>query len=114
MDSVVSRQNAPHYTWGDRCDGFRLLDGDALSVVEERMPPGTSEVRHRHVKAAQFFYVLEGALTIEIEGQEHAVGAEQGVAVAPGQAHTVVNTASDDAVFLVISSPSTRGDRVPA
>lgn len=56
----ISRENAPHYIWGDHCDGWHLLKECNLSVIEERMPSGTGEVRHFHRKAQQFFYVLSG------------------------------------------------------
>ena len=56
--SPTSRANARHYLWGGACDGWHLLAGDDLSVIEERMPPGTAEQRHSHVRARQFFYVL--------------------------------------------------------
>ena len=69
--ATVSTANAAHYVWGQQCDGWRLLAGDDLSVIEERMPPGTREVRHRHVRARQFFYVLEGRASLELDGIVH-------------------------------------------
>jgi hypothetical protein len=44
---AVSTGNAQHHQWGDACDGWHLLAADDLSVVEERMPPGAVEQRHR-------------------------------------------------------------------
>jgi len=38
--------------------------------IEERMPPGTSEVRHYHQNANHSFYVLRGNLNIEVDGSE--------------------------------------------
>jgi len=32
------------------------------------MPPSTSDVRHIHGQANQLFYVLQGALVIEVDG----------------------------------------------
>ena len=67
----VDRRTASHYTWGDACDGWHLVRTPALSVIEERMPPRTSEARHYHRAAAQFFYVLRGRLSIEVAGRHH-------------------------------------------
>jgi mannose-6-phosphate isomerase-like protein (cupin superfamily) len=36
------------------------LAREDLSVIEERMPPGTAGQRHRHQRSRQFFFVLEG------------------------------------------------------
>jgi quercetin dioxygenase-like cupin family protein len=112
--AAVSRENAEHYVWGEVCDGWHLVRGENLSVIEERMPPGTQEQRHFHERARQFFYVLEGKLTMELAGQEHSLGLGQGLEIAPGQPHQAMNKADGDVRFLVISQPPSHGDRVPA
>ena len=35
---TVSTLNAEHYPWGQGCEGWRLLKGDDLSVIQERVP----------------------------------------------------------------------------
>ena len=75
MESI-SIANAQHYTWPSAisehtCDGWHLHRSASLSVIEERMPPGSAERRHLHEHATQFFYVLVGELTIELNGEEH-------------------------------------------
>jgi mannose-6-phosphate isomerase-like protein (cupin superfamily) len=111
----VSVETAEHYIWGEQqgvaCDGWHLVRSEGLSVIEERMPPGAREERHFHARARQFFYVLEGELTLEVDGREHGLGAGQGMEVPPGAAHQVVNAAREDVRFLVISSPPSHGDR---
>jgi uncharacterized cupin superfamily protein len=82
-----------------------------LSVIEERMPPGTSEARHWHARARQFFYVLAGTLTIEVEGVVHQLIARTGLELPPGTAHQALNRTTDDVEFLVISEPPSHGDR---
>jgi mannose-6-phosphate isomerase-like protein (cupin superfamily) len=111
---MIDRQTAQHYSWGSGCDGWHLLQSATLSVIEERMPPGTSEVRHYHRKANQFFYVLQGTLSVEMGGNEFLLSRGQGVHVPAGETHQVRNRAPLDAEFLVVSSPPSHGDRVPA
>jgi mannose-6-phosphate isomerase-like protein (cupin superfamily) len=108
---AVSTANAPHYTWGQQCDGWHLLQGDDLSVIEERMPPGTAEVRHRHARSRQFFYVLEGEAVLELGGVPHRLAARQGLHVPPGAAHQMRNESAADVRFVVVSSPKSHGDR---
>ena len=105
----ASAQN--HYAWGNACDGWHLVKAAALSVVEEQMPPGTSEVRHWHARARQFFYVLSGTLLIEVEGATHELGAGIGLELPSGTAHQARNVGHEDVRFLVISSPPHQGDR---
>jgi mannose-6-phosphate isomerase-like protein (cupin superfamily) len=109
---ISSKQNAEHYIWGQQCDGWRLVDRDDLSVIHERMPANTSEVRHYHNHARQYFFVLSGEATMELDGQTYTIGAQQGIEVAPHQPHQMRNDSASDLEFLVISSPTTRGDRV--
>jgi len=113
---TVSTGNAEHYTWGRGCDGWHLLVGADLSVIEERMPGGTTEVRHRHARARQFFYVLAGELSIELEGETYRLRMGEGLHVPPAMAHQVRNDSSAVTRMLVVSSPRSHGDRteVPA
>lgn len=110
--SVVNRENAEHYRWGDECDGWHLVRDAALSVIEEMMPPGTAEVRHHHQRAQQFFFVLAGELEMEIEGEARVIAAGSGIHVSPGRKHRVRNSSASVARFLVISQPPSHGDRV--
>ena len=110
----VSTKSAPHYVWGAECDGWRLLDGNGLSVIEERMPPGAREWWHVHRRAQQFFFVRSGRLVVEHGRHSARLGAGDGIHIPPGVRHQVTNTGPEDALFLVISSPSTTGDRTPA
>lgn len=109
--STVSTANAPHYTWGQQCDGWHLLQGFDLSVIEECMPPGTAEARHRHVRSRQFFYVLEGEAVLELEGVAHRLRAREGLHVPPGAAHQMRNESNGELRFIVVSSPKSHGDR---
>jgi mannose-6-phosphate isomerase-like protein (cupin superfamily) len=108
---AVSIATAPHYVWGAVCDGWRLADGETLSVIEERMPPGTAEEWHVHDRARQFFYVLDGQATMRTTAGATEVPAGSGVEIAPGIAHQMANASSEAVRFLVISTPSTRNDR---
>lgn len=113
-EKPTSKASAPHYVWGGDCDGWRLVDRQDLSVIHERMPAGRQEVRHVHAKARQFFFVLSGALTLEVEGERHVLTAGVGLEIAPGLAHQAINAAPEWVEFLVISQPTTQGDREPA
>lgn len=108
----TSTTTARHYSWGQACDGWHLLEGEELSVIEERVPPGAAEARHRHVRARQFFYVLAGEATLELDGAVHRLAPGEGLHVPPGAAHQLRNDAHEDLRFIVISSPRSHGDRI--
>ncbi len=107
----TSLVNAEHYVWGNGCDGWHLLKHQDLSVIQERVPPGRGEVRHFHSKARQYFLVLKGLATLEFDGGSVTFGPGEGVHVPPGVNHRFANSGQDVVEFLVISTPSTQGDR---
>jgi mannose-6-phosphate isomerase-like protein (cupin superfamily) len=108
----TSTHTAEHYTWGDACDGWHLLRSDSLSVIQERMPPGTAEQRHSHAKAQQVFFILSGEATFEIGEETVQVAAQESLHVPPGTPHRIANHGPADLHFLVISEPKAHGDRV--
>lgn len=109
---MITRETAPHYTWGTNCAGWHLVQHATLSVIQERMPPGTAEVKHYHQHARQFFFILSGIATFEVADQQTMLGPQTGVEVPPGTPHCIRNAAHTDLEFLVISQPPSHGDRV--
>ncbi|GGJ30907.1 cupin domain-containing protein [Deinococcus roseus] len=108
----ASIHNSEHYVWGGSCDGWKLLQQPGLSVIQERMPAGTQEIAHYHEQAEQFFYVLSGELTLRFQTGDVLLTAQEGVHVPALRSHTAMNLSAADVHFLVVSSPSTVGDRV--
>ena len=110
--TAISTANAPHYVWGGVCDGWHLAETEGLSVIEERVPSGAAEVRHYHARAEQFFYVLVGTATLEVEGVRHRLAPGQGLHVAAGERHQLANRETGELRFLVVSVPPSHGDRI--
>jgi mannose-6-phosphate isomerase-like protein (cupin superfamily) len=109
---IVSTVNAEHYLWGQGCDGWRLLQGDDLSVIQERVPAGETEVMHYHQYARQFFYILDGNAQMVFENNSVALQKGDGIEIPPFAKHRFENTSNQDVIFLVISSPKSQGDRI--
>jgi mannose-6-phosphate isomerase-like protein (cupin superfamily) len=113
---IIHSKSAEHYTWGGprgvACDGWHLVSTPELSVIEELMPPGTSETRHSHVHARQFFFVLEGELTVEVELDDFVLRAGDGLEISPGQPHQAMNRSASSVRILVTSQPPSHGDRI--
>lgn len=108
---MISKENAEHYTWGDNCDGWYLVNRRDMLVIHEKMPPATQEKRHFHSLSRQFFFVLSGELTMELEGEMHRLGAQQGIEIPPLAKHQARNDSAHELEFMVISHPTPRGDR---
>jgi mannose-6-phosphate isomerase-like protein (cupin superfamily) len=109
----ISIANVEHYNWGDRCQAWFLLKSPSLTVIEEEMPPGTSETLHFHRQARQLFYILEGEASMEISGESIELQPSQSIQVAPGTIHRIRNASTGQLKFLVISQPDSHRDKVP-
>jgi mannose-6-phosphate isomerase-like protein (cupin superfamily) len=109
---VISTQSAQHYTWGQSCDGWHLARSHNLSVIQERMPPQTSETAHYHSRSSQFFFVLAGTLSIQINGQTHVLSRDHGLEIPPKISHRAFNDTDVETSFLVVSVPPSHDDRI--
>jgi mannose-6-phosphate isomerase-like protein (cupin superfamily) len=109
---IVSKERAEHYTWGSICDGWHLMKSSGLSVIQERVPPGGAEVKHYHEQSHQFFFVLSGEATMEINDKRVVLRPQQGISMPTKVPHRLLNEANQDLSFIVISAPMSHGDRV--
>lgn len=107
----ISKDISEHYIWGEVCDGWHLLKTDSLSVIQERIPSGKGESLHFHHKSQQFFYILSGSATFEIEGEFFEINVNEGIHIKPMQKHKISNLGDEDLTFLVVSEPKSHGDR---
>jgi mannose-6-phosphate isomerase-like protein (cupin superfamily) len=110
--SKTIKETAEHYVWGERCDGWHLVKTDGLSVIQERMPSGASEVRHYHRKARQFFFMLSGTAVLEIAGVRQVLRTNEGLEVPPEVPHRMFNESEQAVEFLIVSQPASHGDRM--
>lgn len=113
---VISTASAEHYKWGgpdnNAADGWYLVRTAELNIIEELMPPGTHETLHHHNRSRQFFFVLEGELTMEIEHHEFVLHAGEGIEIFPGQQHQAMNRGEKHLRIIVTSQPPSHGDRI--
>ncbi len=107
-----SKENSEHYNWGNKCSGWHLIKSENLSVIEELMPPNTSEQKHYHNFSEQYFYILDGTATFEIDKEVLEINKGEGIHIYPQIVHRIKNENSVDLKFIVISQPTTRGDRI--
>jgi mannose-6-phosphate isomerase-like protein (cupin superfamily) len=109
---MIDKAKAEHYTWGQDCEGWYLVKGATFTVIQERMPPNTSETRHVHRQSRQFFFILSGMATLDINGEIEQLHPHQGVEMPPQTPHQIMNQTDEDLEFLVISCPPSHGDRI--
>lgn len=111
MKKVSKQESLKHYQWGEGCDGWNLVDEPSLSVKQERMPAGTAEALHYHQQAQQFFFILKGSATFEIDNEKIIINEQEGIQIKPGQIHRIINHTASEIEFILSSQPSTVNDR---
>ena len=109
--SPVGKDNVTAAEWGEGCLGWTLVDQPDLHVIEERMAPGTSELRHVHESTRQFYFVFRGTATVESGARRTEVTAMHGIEIPPRLEHQMRNESGTDLEFLVISTQRPRDDR---
>ncbi len=82
-------------------------DRDELAVTESRYAEGEAGPDpHFHREHCDCFFVLEGQLVFELDGQRVELGAGGFAAVPPLVVHTFRNEGPGDARFLNVHAPS--------
>jgi mannose-6-phosphate isomerase-like protein (cupin superfamily) len=59
------------------------------SLAEATLGPGESTVRHHHRVAEEIYYLIEGAGTMELDGETRPVRAGDAVLIPPGARHRI-------------------------
>ena len=111
-DLIRSTENANQYSWGSGCSAWQLVNTPNFYVVEESMPPGSSEVEHHHENSKQYFYVLGGHAVFTVDGTDVHLSANQSIYIEPGSRHKVRNESNTDLRLLIVSSPPSLNDRI--
>src|SRR5205814_5086153 len=63
------------------------------SLAEARVPASGRTERHYHKISEEFYFILEGAGEIELDGEHRTVGAGDAILIPPGAWHTIAATA---------------------
>jgi len=112
LKKIIDIASSEHYTWADNCDAWHFLKTEKLSAIREKMPKGTQGKLHYHEKSEQFFFILSGEVTFEIEDTTYTLIQNKGISIKPKEKHKIKNSTDNDLEFIVISSPLAYGDRI--
>lgn len=86
--SILDRSNAPV---------------DQQSLAEAGVPAGGATARHYHQRSEEFYFLLEGEGTMEIDGEQREVGPGDAVLIPAGAWHQI--QAATDLRFLCCCAP---------
>jgi mannose-6-phosphate isomerase-like protein (cupin superfamily) len=70
-----------------------------------RLPPKSANTLHKHVRAEEFYFVLEGVGRMRVGGDTLTVPKHGGVLVGPSQLRQVFNDTDAEVLWLIIGAP---------
>jgi uncharacterized cupin superfamily protein len=82
----------------------RELGATSLGINLIRLQPGQRGRIHRHERQEEIYVVLDGVLTLLIEGEGHEVKRGQAARVAPEERRQLVNASSERLVLLALGA----------
>lgn len=70
-----------------------------------RLPPKSANTLHRHIKAEEFYFVLEGTGRMRVGGETLTVPPHGGVLVGPQEMRQIFNDTEAEVLWLIIGAP---------
>jgi mannose-6-phosphate isomerase-like protein (cupin superfamily) len=70
-----------------------------------RLPPKSANTLHKHIRAEEFYFVLEGVGRLRVGDETLTVPRHGGVLVGPDQLRQVFNDTDAEVLWLIIGAP---------
>src|SRR5262245_28008059 len=86
-------------------DYLERTKSEILGARLWRLPPRSAGTLHKHPKAEEFYFVLEGVGRIRIEDQTVTVPKYGGVLVGPRLLRQVFNDTEQEVLWLIVGAP---------
>lgn len=111
-DMIIQARDAQiPFTTADGSTIRSLLDHtnapvENQSLAEASLPPGGATQRHYHRISEEFYYILEGGGTMEINGEAREVGPGDAILIPAGAWHQIRSQKEGDSLrFLCCCAP---------
>jgi quercetin dioxygenase-like cupin family protein len=80
--------------------------GGAYALIEAMVPPGGGPPPHIHHREDEAFYILEGEVSIHVDGRDITAGVGSWITLARGSLHHFKNVGDRPARMLIVVTPS--------
>ena len=86
-------------------DFLERTKSQSLGARLWRLPPKSANTLHKHIRAEEFYFVLEGVGRIRVGQQTLTVPKYGGVLVGPSELRQIFNDSDSEVLWLVIGAP---------
>ncbi|MDR2701180.1 MAG: cupin domain-containing protein [Spirochaetaceae bacterium] len=99
------------YRFGDFGPKY-LMQGPRMNFALVQFMPGQDFRAHYHEVMEENFYILEGTVTIVVDGTAHTIGPGQLIHIEPGEVHYVINESSSVVRMVSTLAPFQEVDKI--
>ena len=86
-------------------DFLERTKSEMLSARLWRMPPKSANTLHKHVRAEEFYFVLEGVGRIRVGEETLTLPKYSGLLVGPAELRQVFNDTDVEVLWLIVGAP---------
>ncbi len=86
-------------------DYLERTGSEILGARLWRLPPRSANTLHRHVRAEEFYFVLEGVGRMRVGEETLTVPKHGGVLVGPAVLRQIFNDADTETLWLIVGAP---------
>jgi mannose-6-phosphate isomerase-like protein (cupin superfamily) len=86
-------------------DYLERTKSELLGARLWRFPPKSANTLHKHHRAEEFYFVVEGVGRMRVDDQTLTVPKHGGVLVGPKQLRQVFNDTDEEVLWLVVGAP---------
>ena len=99
------------YRFGDNGPKY-LMQGPRMNFAIVQFMSGQDFRAHYHEVMEENFYILEGTVTIVVDGIAHALNPGQFIHIEPNEVHYVVNRSSSVVRMVASLAPFKEADKI--
>src|SRR5437867_2700882 len=86
-------------------DYLERIGSENLGARLWRLPPNSANTLHKHIRAEEFYFVLEGVGRMRVGDETLTVPKYGGVLVGPDQLRQVFNDTDAEVLWLIVGAP---------
>jgi quercetin dioxygenase-like cupin family protein len=99
------------YRFGDSGPKY-LMQGPRMNFALVQFMPGQDFKAHYHNVMEENFFILEGTVTITVDGKPHTLNPGQFIHIEPGEVHYIKNESKAMVRMTACLAPYKDGDKV--
>ena len=86
-------------------DFLERTKSEILGARLWRLPPNSANTLHKHIRAEEFYFVVEGVGRIRVGDETLTVPKHGGVLVGPSRLRQVFNDTNAEVLWLIVGAP---------